>query len=105
VKPPSYHIPRLLKAPLGHFYDVASNGYGTMLGYSAQIPARDRWDIVAYIRALQLSENASQADVPAGQQIPSQPPQFKSVDGSGATLPAIASPEASKPESFKEDHP
>ena len=58
-KPPSYHIPRLQKAPLGYFYDVITNGFGIMPDYASQIPPRDRWNIVAYIRALQLSQNAT----------------------------------------------
>jgi mono/diheme cytochrome c family protein len=57
-RPPSYHIERLRKAPLGHFYDVISNGFGAMPDYAAQIPPADRWAIVAYIRALQFSQNA-----------------------------------------------
>jgi mono/diheme cytochrome c family protein len=85
-KPPSYHIPRLQKAPLGYFYDVITNGYGIMYDYSAQILPRDRWNIVAYIRALQLSQNATKADVPAGQSVPSEPPNFQPI-GSGATPP------------------
>jgi mono/diheme cytochrome c family protein len=88
-KPPSYHIVRLQKAPLGYFYDVITNGFGIMGDYSAQIPPRDRWNIVAYIRALQLSQNAAPADVPAGQNVPSQPPAFNEP-GSGATLPIVA---------------
>jgi mono/diheme cytochrome c family protein len=88
-KPPSYHIPRLQKAPLGYFYDVMTNGYGIMYDYSAQVSPRDRWNIVAYIRALQLSQNATKADVPAGQSIPSEPPNFRPI-GSGATLPVVA---------------
>jgi mono/diheme cytochrome c family protein len=97
-KPPSYHILRLQKAPLGYFYDVMSNGFGIMSDYSSQISPRDRWNIVAYIRALQLSQNATTADVPAGQAIPSQPPKFIGVDGSGATLPAVAPAASSKSE-------
>jgi mono/diheme cytochrome c family protein len=64
-KPDSYHIPRLEKAPLGYFYDVITNGFGAMLGYSAQIPPRDRWAIIAYVRALQLSRNAKVSELPA----------------------------------------
>ena len=90
-KPPSYHIPRLQKAPLGYFYDVISNGFGIMPDYASQIPPRDRWNIVAYIRALQLSQNATKADVPAGQMVPSEPPKFRGQPGSGATLPVIDS--------------
>jgi mono/diheme cytochrome c family protein len=92
-KPPSYHIQRLQKAPLGYFYDVIANGFGIMPDYASQIPPRDRWNIVAYVRALQLSQNATKADVPAGQNIPSEPPNFRGKLGSGATLPVIA-PEA-----------
>jgi hypothetical protein len=87
--PPSFHIPRLQKAPAGYFYDVITEGFGTMPDYASQIPARDRWNIVAYVRALQLSQNATMADVPAGQSVPSVPPKF-SEPGSGATLPVLA---------------
>jgi hypothetical protein len=51
-------------APVGHFYDVISNGYGAMLNYAAQVQPRDRWAIIAYIRALQYSENANINDLP-----------------------------------------
>ena len=88
-KPPSYHIPRLQKAPLGYFYDVITNGFGIMPDYASQIPPQDRWNIVAYIRALQLSQNATKADVPSGQAFPSEPPHFRGQPGSGATLPVI----------------
>ena len=88
-KPPSFHIARLQKAPLGYFFDVITNGFGIMPDYASQIPAQDRWDIVAYVRALQLSQNATMADVPSGQKIPSEPPTFREP-GSGATLPTLA---------------
>jgi hypothetical protein len=94
--PPSYHIERLRKAPIGHFFDVATNGYGIMLNYSAQISVRDRWCIAAYIRALQLSQNATMADVPTGQSVPSKAPQFMDP-GTGATLPRLM-PKAGKAE-------
>jgi mono/diheme cytochrome c family protein len=64
-RPPSYHIDRLRQAPLGHFFDVMTNGFGVMPSYAAQVPPRDRWAIAAYIRALQLSQHATLADVPA----------------------------------------
>jgi hypothetical protein len=92
-KPPSYHIERLRKAPLGYFFDTMTNGFGIMSDYAAQIPARDRWCIAAYIRTLQLSQNATMADVPAGQPVPSAPPRFEQP-GSGATLPVPAPPAA-----------
>lgn len=62
-QPPSYHIDRLREAPVGHLYDVITNGYGAMLNYSAQVQPRDRWAIVAYIRALQYAENANINDL------------------------------------------
>ena len=62
--PPSFHIDRLREAPPGHFFDVISHGFGAMPDYAEQIPPRDRWAIVAYIRALQLSQNAALTDVP-----------------------------------------
>jgi Cytochrome C oxidase, cbb3-type, subunit III len=63
--PPSFHQDRLRQAPNGYFYDNITNGFGAMYGYSAQIPPRDRWAIIAYVRALQLSRNAKVADLPA----------------------------------------
>ena len=64
-RPPSYQIERLQKAPLGHFYDVITNGYGAMPDYAAQVSAQDRWAIVAYIRALQLSQTAPADAIPS----------------------------------------
>jgi mono/diheme cytochrome c family protein len=65
-RPPSYFEPRLLKAPVGHFFNVMTNGWGSMADYSAQIPVADRWRIAAYVRALQLSQTATASDLPAG---------------------------------------
>lgn len=62
--PPSYHTDRLRKAPDAHFYSVITNGYGAMYSYADRVDARDRWAIVAYIRALQLSQDARLGDVP-----------------------------------------
>ncbi len=61
-QPPSYYDERLLNAPVGHFFDVMSNGYGSMYSYASRVAVDDRWRIAAYIRALQLSQNAP-ADV------------------------------------------
>lgn len=97
--PPSYHQDRLRQAPLGYFFDVMTNGFGAMPDYAAQIAPRDRWCIVAYIRALQLSQNASAADI-GGQQIPSAAPAFEEP-GSGATLP-VPLPAESEPSSGEE---
>jgi hypothetical protein len=65
--PPSYHTDKLLQAPVGHFVDVMTNGFGAMVDYASRVPPRDRWAIAAYIRVLQLSQNATIADVPEQQ--------------------------------------
>ncbi len=57
--PPSFHIDRLREVPVGHFFDVITHGFGRMYDYSAQLPPDDRWAVAAYIRVLQLSQNAS----------------------------------------------
>src|SRR6185437_8605404 len=63
--PPSYHTDRLRNAPDAHFYSVITHGYGAMYSYADRVAPHDRWAIVAYIRALQLSQNARIGDVPA----------------------------------------
>ncbi len=63
-QPPSYLDPRLVDAPIGHFFDVMTNGYGSMYSYASRVAVDDRWRIAAYIRALQMSQNAP-ADVAA----------------------------------------
>jgi mono/diheme cytochrome c family protein len=55
--PPTYNDDRLRNAPVGHFYDVITNGQGKMNSYASQVPPADRWAIVAYIRTLQISQN------------------------------------------------
>ncbi len=67
VKAASHHIERLRFAPVGYWFDVITNGFGVMFGYAAQIPVNDRWAIIAYVRALQLSRNATAEDVPAAE--------------------------------------
>jgi len=84
--PPSFHTDTLRTAPTGHFFDVMTNGFGAMPPYAPQVPAEDRWAIVAYIRALQISQNATVAQVP--------PDQRSKLDGApasaGETRPAEA---------------
>lgn len=63
-KPPSHVIDRLREAPAGYFFDVITNGFGAMPDYRAQVPVNDRWAIIAYMRALQLSAHATPGDVP-----------------------------------------
>ena len=67
LRPPSFHDDRLRNAPLGHFYRVMTYGSGAMPDYAQQVSPADRWAIVAYIRALQLSQAAGVNDVPADQ--------------------------------------
>ncbi|PYX22193.1 MAG: quinol:cytochrome C oxidoreductase [Acidobacteria bacterium] len=96
-KPPSFHIERLEKAPVGYIFNVMTEGFGIMPDYASQIPPRDRWCIVAYIRALQLSQHATVADA-AGHPIPSPAPEFL-TPGTGATLPRLKPPTAGPEES------
>lgn len=63
-RPPSYHIDRLRQSPNGYYYDVITNGFGSMYSYNAQILPKDRWAIIAYVRALQLSRNAKASELP-----------------------------------------
>jgi len=66
--PPTFHQDRLRNAPIGHFFDVITHGYGAMYSYAARVPPDDRWAIAAYIRALQLARNAARQDVPPDEQ-------------------------------------
>jgi mono/diheme cytochrome c family protein len=99
--PPTFHKPRWQKAPLGELYDVITNGSGIMPDYASQIPPQDRWNIVAYVRALQLSQSATRADVPQGQAFPSEAPSFRGQPGSGATLPTVETRTSSPSEEHK----
>lgn len=96
-RPPSFHIERLEKAPVGYIFNVMTEGFGIMPDYASQIPPRDRWCIVAYIRALQLSQHATVADA-AGHPIPSPAPELL-TPGTGATLPRVKPPTAGPEES------
>jgi mono/diheme cytochrome c family protein len=77
--PPSFHVQRLRDAPVGHFFDVITNGFGRMYSYASRVAPEDRWAIIAYIRALQLSQNATLADVP--------PEQRAQLQAQGAAVP------------------
>lgn len=63
-KPPTYHSRQLRETPVGHFYDVITNGFGAMYSFNDRIPPRDRWAIVAYIRTLQFSQAARLDELP-----------------------------------------
>jgi mono/diheme cytochrome c family protein len=85
-QPPSYYSDRLMAAPVGHFFDVITNGFGAMPSYATRVESDDRWRIAAYIRALQLSESASVNDVPADQRqnLAVEPPPRLAGDSTGA---------------------
>jgi mono/diheme cytochrome c family protein len=70
----SFHDDRLRQAPVGHFFDAVTNGWGAMPSYATQIPVQDRWAIISYIRALQLSRQNEQAQLPPGQAPATQTP-------------------------------
>jgi mono/diheme cytochrome c family protein len=72
-QPPSFHDERLRNAEAGYFFDVMTNGFGAMPDYRMQLAARDRWAVVAYIRALQLSQHAATSDIPGGDPTKAQP--------------------------------
>jgi len=65
--PPSFHIERLRTAPAGHFFDVMTNGFGSMYSYAARVEPEDRWRITAYVRVLQASRHGTIDDVPTAQ--------------------------------------
>ena len=67
-QPPSYHQQRLREVPVGHFFDVMTNGFGVMYSYASRIPVADRWAIAAYIKVLQLSQNLEFDQLPAEDQ-------------------------------------
>jgi mono/diheme cytochrome c family protein len=77
----NFHDDRLRKAPVGHFFDAITNGWGAMPSYAAQIPAQDRWAIIAYVRALQLAQQKSPqtATPPSGGPTPT--PQLGATSG------------------------
>ena len=76
------HTDRLRKMPVGHFYDVITNGYGAMYSYASRIEPKDRWAVVAYLRALQLSQNVKATDLTPEQQTKlNEKPKAESHEG------------------------
>jgi mono/diheme cytochrome c family protein len=73
-QPPSFHEDRMRNIEAGYFFDVMTNGFGAMPDYRMQLAPRDRWAVVAYIRALQLSQHAAATDIPGGGPAKAQPP-------------------------------
>jgi mono/diheme cytochrome c family protein len=112
LHPPTFHDDRLRQAPVGHFFDVITNGLGGMPDYSQQIPVDDRWKIIAYIRALQLSQHATVAEVPAemrgqlGQPLPPGKEGITGKTGMKGMAPPVERqlpPESGVPEQKKEE--
>lgn len=85
--PPSFHEDRLLGSPVGYYFDVITHGFGVMPSYAAAVPTADRWAIIAYIRALQLSQRAHLADLE-----PVDRTALAAVPKSGAMVPPAAAP-------------
>lgn len=97
-RPPTFHQQRLRNAPLGHFFEVMSFGWGAMPDYAAQIKPADRWAIAAYIRALQLSQNAVEADVPAADRAKlNAPPESIAIPDTSYQSPVVTQPAAAMP--------
>jgi mono/diheme cytochrome c family protein len=106
-QPPSYYSDKLRQAPVGHFFDVITNGFGSMPSYASRVNPDDRWRVIAYIRALQLSQTATLSDVPADQRqnLPVEPPPRGLNQGPQPQVPGLpaaepqpaASPETSDP--------
>ena len=84
-QPPSFYSDRLVNSPVGHYFDAVTNGFGSMPSYASRIQTDDRWRIIAYVRALQLSESASVNDVPADQRqnLAVEPPPRTAGQSSG----------------------
>ena len=93
-RPPSFHIERLRLAPVGHFFDVITNGFGAMYSYASRIPVNDRWAIIAYVRALQLSQGATIQDVPESERGNIQQTSPAGSQAGGGTVP----PQSGTPE-------
>jgi mono/diheme cytochrome c family protein len=91
-RPPSYHTDRLRQMPIGHFFDVMTNGFGGMSEYKSQVSVSDRWAIAAYIRALQLSQDATRADIPPGMQLGNMPNMSELPGTSEIQLPPREKP-------------
>jgi hypothetical protein len=109
-QPPSFHIDRLREAPVGYFFDVMTHGFGAMPDYAAQITPEDRWAIAAYERALQLSQRATVADVPASERsalekqtanappLPGEPDDWKpAFEHTGPSDPSLTEKPKEKP--------
>lgn len=95
--PGNYHTKKLRDAPVGHFYDVITNGFGTMYSYASRVEPDDRWRITAYIRALQRSQAANMADVETTKLTEAERKQIETLPPGGVTDPEASDPNGSSP--------
>lgn len=104
--PGNYHTDRLRKMPIGHFYDVIVNGYGTMYSYASRIQeVNDRWAIASYVRALQLSQNATMNDVPEAERANVEAAPAGEHSGSSERQPGTESGSTPVPQSGTSEAP
>jgi mono/diheme cytochrome c family protein len=96
-KPPSFHIDRMKQADPGYMFDVITNGFGAMPDYKAQIDVRDRWRVIAYIKALQMAPGAGAPDATDSMPTPVGPPGAQPQPGAGAAKPGGAPSGGEKP--------
>jgi mono/diheme cytochrome c family protein len=99
----TYYSDKLMKAPVGHFFDVITNGFGAMPSYASRLDPDDRWRVIAYIRALQLSESAKLTDVPADkrQDLPVEPAP-RGIAPAGAAAPGTPPAAAPAPQGARQ---
>jgi len=104
--PPNFHDDKYRNIPVGHFFSVMTNGFGAMPDYAAQVGVEDRWRIAAYIRALQLSQHATLADVPKGEKVYGPKEEFANVGAeSTSRMPHAGSRNAPTAETPEEAAP
>ncbi|MDP8980293.1 MAG: cytochrome c [Acidobacteriota bacterium] len=98
-QPPSYYTDKLKQAPVGHFFDVMTNGFGAMPSYASRVTPEDRWRIIAYIRALQLSEDAKLGDLTAEERakLATEPPPRGVLPGAPQQITNGPPPNPAKP--------
>lgn len=85
--PPAYTSDRVMKAPIGHYFDVVTNGFGAMPSYASRVGVDDRWRVIAYVKALQLSQGASLADVPSDKRADLDKPPAEQLGSTPAPPP------------------
>ena len=93
-RPPSFHVDRLKNERIGYFFDVMTNGFGQMSGYSAQVPVADRWAVAAYVRTLQLSRETPASFLADRDRAELDKAPPAPVDPMGAATTSLPAPES-----------